>query len=232
MQREQEGHHTEVDEVKKMNLSDVEIIRELIDIALLVPQHNRDELVKSLAEIFQAIEISILKCGKFGYSQQKVELYFLLGYSWYLHPARVESSQVYENVENALFSVLEIEPAHALAWLYLGYNAYDMGYYIEAQFRFERVQMNQLSPFFRLKALEIQLCCCIRLSGLSEAADKMKEFVVELEEHPIEDIFPIELARTLESVDKLEGLYDSELQTLALRIDRAGGFTNWFTELV
>src|SRR5262245_51034727 len=76
------------------------------------------------------------------------DTWYTLGYVLYKHPERIRSPQLQDETERALQTAVERDPGHALAWMYLGYNAYDLGRHDVARRSFERAEPKQLMSNF------------------------------------------------------------------------------------
>jgi hypothetical protein len=77
----------------------------------------------------------------------------------------------------------------------------------------------------------MRVCCRIRLHGVSAALPAIADFVAEAERHPVQDVWPEELARTLTGL-ALAAQERAELLILAQRLDSKGKFGDWFTGIV
>lgn len=159
---------------------------------------------------------------------------YSLGYAWYMHPERISSDQIQEHTEQSLLAAVTSDPNYALAWLYLGHHAYDLAHYQVALERFERcASIGALPEYLQLKAEEMRLCCLIRLHGLAMSMDAFDRFVRIAERHPVEDVWPQELAKSFHDAANDPVLVDRvRMAELARRLDSAGHFENWFTGLL
>jgi hypothetical protein len=153
---------------------------------------------------------------------------YLLGYLTYLHPDRPTSAELQAETREHLTRAL---PSTA-ARLYLGYNEYDLHDYATAAQHFDEINLAGVRSFYvRLKVLEMRICCQLRLQGAAAAIPAITDFVVRAEGHPVEDIWPEELARTLSDVP-LTYEEHRELLVLAARLDLKGKFGDWFGAIV
>jgi len=158
---------------------------------------------------------------------------YLLGYVWYIHPDRQHSNQIQEASDKALLAAVSKDPDKALAWLYLGHNAYDLGRYEMAEERFLKVDLQQLSPYLGAKAQEMILCCRIRLHGLGRCLKELDKFVSMAEELEGQDLWPQELARVLGEAKGGIGEFDrARARVAARRLDELGRFGDWFDSLL
>jgi tetratricopeptide (TPR) repeat protein len=159
--------------------------------------------------------------------------FYAVGYSWYMHPRRLLEPRIYEAAEDALRTAVELNPDDALAWLYLGHNAYDFGHYDSARDRFVRVNVRQMSDYLRLKVEEMSLCCDVLLNGLGPSLDCFDKFVCSAETLEPVDIWPQQLAKLLASeARRLTATELPRLQAFAQRLDKVGQFGPWFQETV
>jgi hypothetical protein len=156
------------------------------------------------------------------------DIAYLLGYLTYLHPDRMTSPELQAETRGHLTRALP----RGAALLYLGHNEYDLGDHAAAAVYFDAIALPKLlSPYVRLKVLEMRICCRIRLHGVASGIPAFGDFVTECEGHPVEDVWPEELARTLAELT----LSDDEraaLLVLAERLDRKGKFGDWFVGIV
>lgn len=198
-----------------------EAILSRIDGALSLKQ--RDLLARTVEEIIS--DLAGLPAG-----EDQAEVDYLVGYLWYIHPSRLVSSSIVDLVEKSLSSAIQSSPDHALAWMYLGHNAYDFGRYKEAHERFTRVDPRSLSLYLGLKSVEMLASCSIRLKGVSDSRAELVRYVEAAEESEKEDVWPSELARALEDASTTQTLL--EIEDLAERIDSVGRFGSWFRDIV
>jgi hypothetical protein len=158
---------------------------------------------------------------------------YSIGYAWYVHPDRMSSESIQQKLEDVLMDAIRVDPDCARAWLYLGHNAYDLGRYALAKDRFDRIAPGQLDGYLELKAEEMRLCCSIRLLGLAPSLDALERFVTIAEQHPVQDIWPQELAKVLrDSVGAVRPVDLARLEIFARRLDAVGQFGDWFVGLL
>lgn len=162
--------------------------------------------------------------------EQSVELQYALAYAIYVHPDRLRSAALQSRLSDALRRTLLLDPSHALAMSYLGYNAYDLGEYQEAEKWFEDVDLTVLPPALRIKIEEMLLCCAVRIVGLGPSLERLKRFADKCEELPPQDVQPLSLRVAVEeALSQLmtggQPLGMDEVQnarSALARIDRAG----------
>lgn len=161
---------------------------------------------------------------------------YALGYVLYKHPRRMTSTALQDETEATLRRVLTRDPSHALARMYLGYNAYDLGRYDAAKEHFVDADPSRLAPNFALSRDELILSAEIRRDGLAESLPALERYVAMAEAATVYDIFPMTLARTLGELQPALARLDVEQRerviALARRLDHAGHFTDWFQKLV
>lgn len=165
----------------------------------------------------------------------QARVWYALGYAWYVHPDRRLSTIVQGKAESALLQCVSMDPHFAHAWLYLGHHHYDLADYTAAAGYFDRAEPSELPEFLRLKLEEMRISCSVRLSGISSSLSSFKRFAANADAHPIQDIHPEELHRTLRETLPGERLSESEtdqLRRLFLRLDEKGGFRDWFGSLL
>ncbi len=165
------------------------------------------------------------------------EAAYLIGYLSYLHPRKNKTPAIHNSVSKYLVQALHTTnnpSVFARSALYLGHHAYDNGDYHSAAEWLDKSASECLPDYLLLKAMELRLCCTIRIEELAASLPSVNNFVSHAESMPIEDIWPEELALTLEE-EKTENLSPNELcslQKLAKRLDTAGNFGNWFSDIV
>lgn len=158
---------------------------------------------------------------------------YALGYSLYAHPDRISDQTISDAVDRHLKNVLRSKPHDALSWLYLGHNAYDLGKFEVALENFSKAAEGELPDYLALKALEMRLCCQISCLGLGATLESLESFVEAVEGHSAEDIWPQELAKVIHSRrGEVSSVLRSKLAVLFARLDRAGTFGTWFSELL
>lgn len=226
--------HIEVEDVGANLIMPIpEDIYEGIDRILEIPKTERERLLKAINAVTGRIEIMLVASEYTLAFADRVELLYLLGYTYYLHPDRINDVSIYEKVENSLCLAIHIQPHHSFSWLYLGHNAYDLGKYHEASKRFAKCKEEDFIDFIRLKLLEMQLCCQIKSEGIIKMIPHVEKFVTLLENHsdPI-DVFPQELTRILEEgYDKiLEEIEKEKLSNMLARLSKVGYLTPGFGE--
>lgn len=166
-----------------------ESIYEEIDNILEISRSDRDDIPPAIDRVISHIQSLLLTSEYSSFSIERAELLYLLGYTYYLYPDRSDRN-IYENIEKALLSAIEIKADYSIAWLYLGHNAYDLGRYNDAKERFSMCQENHFNSFYQLILLEMKLCCAIKIEGLAAMLGEVENFVEQLEKHdPPEDIF-------------------------------------------
>ncbi len=158
----------------------------------------------------------------------EAEIAYLLGYLTYLHPDRMSSPELQAETREHLTRALP----RGAALLYLGHNEYDLQDWEKAGEFFDAISLKSVtSPYVRLKVLEMRVCCQIRLQGVAATLSELIDFVDEAERHPVQDVWPEELARTLTGL-RLSPIERIELAILADRLDRKGKFGDWFAGIV
>lgn len=204
-----------------------------IDQLIEIPKINKDAIIHQIRFIQNEVDNLLIE-KKASYSKEKIaELFYLLGYIYYLHPDRSRDNLIFQKVEKSLNTAIQLDNKHSMARLYLGHNAYDSQDYILAKKRVDLISRDAIDPYFYLKRLEISLCCSIRTRGLINCLEELEAFIQEAEKYPIEDIYPPSLARTIEDCkNSLPASQHSRLMQLMERLDNASGFTNWFTRLI
>lgn len=156
------------------------------------------------------------------------EIAYLLGYLTYLHPERLVSHELQSETREHLTRAL---PSGA-ARLYLGHHEYDLRDYETAAQHFDEIVLAEVaSHYVRLKVLEMRACCEIHQQGIMAALPAIEGFVIQAEGHPVQDIWPEELARTLTEL-ALTPEERAVLLPLAERLDRKGKFGEWFGPIV
>lgn len=157
---------------------------------------------------------------------------YALGYALYAHPDRLSDGTIFCAVNEHLSTVLQSKPNDALSWMYLGHNAYDVADFEVAWERFHNAAHGDLPDYLALKVREMQLCCRMSTRGLAATIDELETYVVAAERNSPEDIWPQELARMLGAQRwELSPAVRSRLVPLLRRLDRAGAFGTWFSEL-
>jgi hypothetical protein len=189
-----------------------------IDTVIDLDRERLPEAIASVKADLRALEIPEIAA----------EVAYLLGYLTYLHPDRVSSPELQAETREHLTRALP----RGAALLYLGHNEYDLHDWATAAEYFDAISLSSLtSPYVRLKVLEMRVCCRIRLHGVSAALPAIADFVAEAERHPVQDVWPEELARTLTGLP-LASQERAELLVLAQRLDRKGKFGDWFSGIV
>lgn len=208
-------------------------IYDSIDLLIDIPTANKDAVIDQIRFIQDEINALLIEQKRFYTEEQIAELFYLLGYVYYLHPDRINDKSVFQKIEKFLATAVQLDEKHSMARLYLGYNAYDSKNYNLAKERFKLISRDAIDPYFYLKLIEIALCCSIRIQGLMNCLEDLDSFVKEVEQYPIEDIYPHSLAKTIEGCKhSLIVSQNSRLIQLMERLDNAGGFVNWFSGLV
>ena len=157
------------------------------------------------------------------------EICYLLGYCWYIHPDRENNRQVEARVERELQLATKQEPDFQFAWIYLCHNAYDFNRYRLAWERALKVDVNKLSPYYRLKTLEMCLCCKIHLNGLRGCLDDISKFIVIASREEVQDVWPSEFAKVItQYVRTIDQATKRKLDILLKELDRVGQFGDWF----
>jgi hypothetical protein len=158
---------------------------------------------------------------------------FLTGYLYYLYPNRSESknSLIRDSLERAI-SISSDPSVTARSKLYLGHLQYDEKNYHYAKRYFDSLDVGSLPKYLQLKALEMRLCCSIRIDSLNQSLDTLSEFIDQASTFPIQDVFPQELARTLRfrkwDLNKFEIHYFKKLMRA---LDNTGQFSDWFSSI-
>ena len=208
-------------------------IYDKIDFALSIPRDNAEDLKEATEEVITNLSKLISNSEILKTREQQVELFYLLGYSLYIHPERRLVKEIYEKTETALWSAIQLDPDYGNAWLYLGHNAYDMENYEAAQQRFNQIKEEQVTQFLWLKALEMRVCCSIWLKGLTKTLDEIEEFVSEVEKRPDAVIAHLNLYQVLKACDNKLGIRERGRMTrLAIRLDRTDYFISFTTASV
>lgn len=156
-------------------------------------------------------------------------------YARYLHPARRRSVEMQTSVDDLLRRTLGSAPAEYRAWLYLGHNRYDLGEHAAARGHFEEAARLAPEPdYLGLKARELAVCCSLTERGVAGAIEELEAYVASAARHPVEDIWPAELARVLRAklAAPLPREMGDRLLVLARRLDAAGHFGAWLTDIV
>jgi hypothetical protein len=91
-----------------------------------------------------AIESAAMAVDSFVAGSRTPDALYLLGYAWYFHPDRISSRAIQNKMATALLGALDIDGGYARAWMYLGYNGYDLGKYETARDYFDRIDLDQL----------------------------------------------------------------------------------------
>ena len=202
-----------------------ELILQKIDHALTLK--NAADLKDSVEEVIA--ELIELKSS----NSADTEIHYLLGYCWYIHPERENNRQIEVRVERELQLAIKQEPDLPFAWLYLCHNAYDSNRYRLALERALKVNIDKISPYYRLKTLEICLCCKIHLNGLKGCLDDIAEFVETANQQEIQDVWPSELAKVItQYVHTIDQATTRKLESLLKRLDKVGQFGHWFGEVM
>jgi hypothetical protein len=193
---------------------------------------ERASSAEDVSDRRRAIDAVIAKAKRLSEQTRTAPTLYMLGYAWYFHPDRASSQFIQDEVQTALRSALEVEPNYARAWMYLGHHAFDLGRYEEARRSFDRVELDQLGEYWRMKVFEMRLCCAIVMDGLSHSLPMMEQFVRRAEQDPPQDVWPSQLAKWVQTRSGTLGEVDkATLRQLAARIDRAGQFGQWFSSL-
>jgi tetratricopeptide (TPR) repeat protein len=175
------------------------------------------------------IESALSELHAFSQFQEHPRVLYALAYAWYLHPQRRYSASIRQRVEELLLRATAADPTYFQPWLYLGHNRYDNGEYEQAVLFFERARALASEDYLGLKSEEMVLCCTIALYGLAAAVPAFARFVRSAEKHPMEDIWPRELAKLLEAKGTVLPAEEAVVfEGLCRRLDAAGAFTNWF----
>lgn len=167
-------------------------------------------------------------------SGEDPEVLYVLGDALYMHPDRLSSATLRTQLLGALERVLTLVPGDPYALLYLGHHEYDMGERESAARRFAAIDPSSMPPHLRIKAHEMQVCCCLRLRGLSECSDQLSTFEQHCASHPemLQVDPPLNLLRALEQVAADAGPASLEpVRESLLRLDAAAG-VRWFSELL
>lgn len=162
---------------------------------------------------------------------------FLAGYVLYIHPGTSLSQESRHEARTQLLlahASTSDSSIRGRSALYLGHLLYDNGDFLEAQVWFERAMAEELQGYLGLKAVEMATCCSIGARGLQASLPAFGKFVERTGKAAMEDVWPRELARVLESA-MTEPIDGDELQLLgelASALDAAGKFGRWFSEIV
>lgn len=178
------------------------------------------------------IEDAICEIEGYLRSGESSELYYLLGYASYMHPDWMSSPDLQTRVERALRRVLQLVPDDPYAWMYLGYNSYDLRHYEEALARFGSIDGSALPPRLKTKAREMLVCCHLRLSNIDSCVVELGRLVEAYDTHPAELIDPINLRCVVREISSTGHSAElASLRPLLLRLDHLADSV-WFGDLV
>lgn len=169
---------------------------------------------------------------------QSAETKYLAGFVAYMHPNHATDKSLQHLAENALLECLRLEPSPstaALAWLYLGHEAYDSKDYRAADERFHHCDPTVLHPYLAAKVLEMRLCNFIRRHGLDRAIEAVERFAKQVAQFDSDDLVLIELAATLaHELDRTEISPESKRRLLLASsdIDRLAKSSDWLVGIV
>lgn len=199
------------------------ILRKIDEVVELRDERTLSDSIEELVPAIEALQ---------GFEYNSFANY-LVGYLWYLHPRRGKLCQIESASESALEKAIALDPSNGHAWLYLGHNAYDSGRYLVALKRF-RQSLSQLhSRYLLTRAREMVVCCRIRLYGLTECLDDIDRFVWHASEAEVQDVWPQNLHNVLKvRVGDLTEFDKARLGKSLRRLDAAGEFGSWFSELL
>ncbi|NEO88673.1 MAG: hypothetical protein F6J87_31255 [Spirulina sp. SIO3F2] len=191
-----------------------------IELMMEIPVDSHNKIVEKVTNISNEIKSEIDSFSSQYCPEDLAHLFYLLGYTLYHNPEKLNNPFIYREIEKSLSSAIEIDSEHYMAQLYLGYNAYDRKDFLLAKERFRLINENDLEPFFALKLLEIKLCCSIRVDGLGSSFQEFEDFLDEADRHPVEDVFPLSLDRTIEDCrNSLRISQEQQLEHLLKRLN-------------
>ena len=203
-----------------------------IDLIIEIPQANKDEIIRQISIVQNDINYLVTNKKSFLLKEQIAHLYYLKGYIYYLHPNRSIDELISHKVEKFLDTAIKLDSNHSMAKLYLGHNYYDNKDYFLAKKIFNSISRNSIDQYFYIKVLEMSLCCSIKTQSQIVWLEDLESFIQEIEQCPIEDIHPHSLARAIKGFINSNSLPDTKIVRLMERLDNAGDFSNWFTELI
>lgn len=128
------------------------------------------------------------------------EALYITAYCRYLHPTRLDSHQGRLEFERSMYAVLDVEPQHVQAKLYLAFHYFDIGEWEQAKRWCDAVDVSKLTPDSRVKIGELKLCLDLRDIGLEGALGELGEFVAECLREDEFDILPVHLMALLPKV--------------------------------
>lgn len=128
------------------------------------------------------------------------EALYLTAYCRYLHPTRLDSLQGRVEFERSMNAVLDVEPRHVQAKLYLAFHYFDTGEWEQAKYWCDAVDVSELTADARIKIGELKLCLDLRNLGLEGTLDALGVFVAECLREDEFDIFPVHLMALLPKV--------------------------------
>lgn len=161
------------------------------------------------------------------------ELWYALGYAWYLHPERLRSRDIQTNTVHALETALQQDHQMDMARLYLCHHYYDLHKFDSALQYVESINDRHLDEYMRVKWAEMRACCHIGVYGVARSLSIIKWFVEFCDTSHNDDISPFNLYHAiLERAESLNDMLRKELTPLFIRLDELGHLGGWFTGLL
>lgn len=167
-------------------MSELESVWKEIDEAVEAPAADRENRLSSALTKLQ------------GMSQADPEVLFAKGYALYFYPDRLLSTARQVETEQSLSKVLQVDPDHDRARLYLGHHYYDIGRHREALACFDGLSRDRLSPLLYLKSIELGACCRLVLEDrLADAAPALESYIELAQQASEYDVFPVHLVEVI-----------------------------------
>lgn len=137
------------------------------------------------------------------------EALYVIAYCRYAHPARLDSLQGRREFEDSVQRVLDTEPDHLYAKLYLAYHYFDVREWLRAKQLFESIDVPALADDDRAKVRELLVCVELHGLGLEAALEMLETFVQSrLGENELE-VPPVHLLETLVEVASNSDRHDA-----------------------